>query len=151
MTRRILMAAALITSAGAAGCANDPNYGPVDAGSEAPLPPVDAGSNNPVPPPAGVVASGVRFIGRVDTMSEPTHPRFAWSGSGFVARFSGTSLSADLAITGPTTIFKAVVDGVPQAAFTARGGGTSTSVLATGLTAGEHTVELYRQTEGPQG
>jgi lysophospholipase L1-like esterase len=151
MTKRTLIAAAFATCAGAAGCAIDPHYGPGDAGSEAPVPPVDAGSNNPVPPPAGVVASGVRFIGRVDTTSEPTHPRFSWSGSGFVARFSGTSLSADLAITGPTTIFKTVVDGVPQPAFTVRGGGTSTSMLASGLAAGEHSVELYRQTEGPQG
>ena len=150
MTRRTLIAAAAI--AGAAGCARDPNYGaldatppPVDATS------VDAGSNNPVPPPAGVVALGVRWLGRVDTTSEPTHPRFSWSGSGFVAGFEGTSLTAALAINGPAMIFKPVVDGTPQPAFTATGGGTTTNVLASGLAAGVHTVELYRQTEGPQG
>ena len=103
-----------------------------------------------MPPPAGVVAAGVRWVGRVDTTSEPTHPRFSWSGSGFVARFEGTSLSAALYITGTSAIFKAVVDGTPQAPFTANPG-TTTFMLASGLAAGVHTVELYRQTEGPQG
>jgi len=153
MTRRTLIAT-VAALAGAAGCASDPNYGALDAApppDDATPPPVDATTNNPVAPPAGVVALGVRWLGRVDTTSEPTHPRFAWSGSGFVARFSGTSLSAALAITGPATLFKAVVDGTPQPAFTATGGGTTSNVLASGLAAGVHTVELYRQTEGPQG
>ena len=151
MTKRILIAMAAI--AGAPGCASDPNYGALDATpppNDATLPPVDAGGNNPVPPPAGVVAAGVRWVGRVDTTSEPTHPRFSWSGSGFVARFEGTSLSAALYITGTSAIFKAVVDGTPQAPFTANPG-TTTFMLASGLAAGVHTVELYRQTEGPQG
>ena len=136
-----------------AGCASDPNYGALDATpppNDATLPPADAGGNDPVPPPAGVVAAGVRWVGRVDTTSEPTHPRFSWSGSGFVARFEGTSLSAALYITGTSAIFKAVVDGTPQAPFTANPG-TTTFMLASGLAAGVHTVELYRQTEGPQG
>ena len=102
-----------------------------------------------MPPPAGVVAAGVRWFGRVDTTSMPAQPRFSWSGSGFVARFSGTSLAAELAVTGSAQIFKAVVDGTPQAAFTATGQGVR--MLASGLAAGTHTVELYRQTEGPQG
>ena len=77
MTQRTWIATTFMTCAGAAGCASDPHYGPVDAGPEAPVGPGDAATNNPVPPPAGVVASGVRFTGRVDTTSEPTHPRFA--------------------------------------------------------------------------
>jgi len=93
-----------------------------------------------------VVAAGVRWIGRVD-LTDPAGPRFSWSGTGFVARFRGTSLGARFANHG-AFIFKAVVDGVPQAAFTA---GNGRCALATALAAGEHTVELYRQTEGPQG
>ena len=144
MTKRTLIAAAAI--AGALGCASDPNYNAQDA---TPPPPPDGG-NNPSPPPAGVVAAGVRWIGRVDTASDAAHPRFSWSGSGFVARFQGTSLSATLTIGGASTIFKTVVDGTPQAAFTAPGG-SAPYMLASGLAAGVHTVELYRQTEGPQG
>ena len=43
-----------------------------------------------------------------------------------------------------------MVDGAPQPAFTSMAGAGSYA-LATGLPAGEHTVALYRQTEGPMG
>jgi lysophospholipase L1-like esterase len=140
------------------GCADAPNYGmnDSDAGADSggntaegggggP----DLGVNKPVPPPADVIAAGVRWIGRVD-VSNPEQPRFSWSGTGFVARFSGTSLAIDLAITGSTQIFKAVVDGAPKPPFSAPPG-QATYVLASALAADTHTVELYRQTEGPQG
>ena len=97
---------------------------------------------------AGIVAAGVRWIGRVDA-ADPARPRFSWSGTGFVARFQGTSLTAQLGNEGGF-IFKAVVDGAPQPAFTAMPG-VGRYALATGLPAGEHTVALYRQTEGPLG
>jgi lysophospholipase L1-like esterase len=148
----LLIVALTAAIAAGAGCAADPNYGGMpdgggpDTGSTA-----DTGTpNNPVPPPAGVMAAGVRWIGRVDTTTNPDQPRFSWSGTGFVARFDGTSLTAQLNVTGASAIFKTVVDGAPQAAFTAAGG-TASFMLASGLAAGVHTVELYRQTEGPQG
>jgi lysophospholipase L1-like esterase len=100
-------------------------------------------------PPTGVVAGGVRWFGRVDT-TDPAVPRFAWSGSGFTARFSGTSLAAQLGLSGSAQIFKPVVDGAPQPTFTATAA-LGMYPLATGLAAGEHTVELYKQTEGAQG
>jgi lysophospholipase L1-like esterase len=108
------------------------------------------GSGQPNPR-MGVVAAGVRWVGRVDATT-PTAPRFGWSGTGFVAQFSGTGLTAALSLTASNEIynFKAVVDGTPQPAFT--GPSTdNTYALASGLTAGTHTVELYRQTEGGQG
>jgi lysophospholipase L1-like esterase len=150
--RTALVAAAL---AAAAGCATDPVRGGGDdggagsggGGNDAGPPPIDA---NPSQPPAGVVAAGVRWLGRVDTTTNPAQPRFSWSGSGFVARFSGTSLTANLSVAGAAQIFKAVVDGTPQPPFTAAAG-QGMFPLATGLAAGEHTVELHRQTEGPQG
>jgi len=141
--RRLAVATALAVLAG---CANDPDYGggTPDGGG----PPIDG--NNPNQPPAGVVAAGVRWLGRVDTTSMPAQPRFAWSGSGFVARFSGTSLTAQLQVTGSAQIFKVVIDGAPQAPFTAASG-AGMFPLAAGLSAGTHTVEVHRQTEGPQG
>jgi lysophospholipase L1-like esterase len=96
----------------------------------------------------GIVAAGVRWVGRVD-VSNPQRPRFSWSGTGFVARFSGTSLAMQINSSG-AFIFKAVVDGTPRAAFTIPGGQQTANVV-TGLAAGVHTVELYRQTEGSQG
>jgi lysophospholipase L1-like esterase len=97
---------------------------------------------------AGLEAAGVRLFGRAD-ISNPAQPRFSWSGTGFIARFSGTGLTARLNNTG-AFIFKAVVDGAPRAAFTTTTG-TANYDLATGLGAGTHTVELYRQTEAGQG
>ena len=96
----------------------------------------------------GVVAAGVRWVGRVD-LGNAQQPRFSWSGSGFVARFSGTSLSLQINSSG-AFIFKAVVDGTPRAAFTIPSGPQTVSLVG-GLGAGTHTVELYRQTEGSQG
>ena len=104
-------------------------------------------------PPADVVASGVRWFGRVDT-TNAAGPRFSWSGTGFVAQFSGTGLSVDLSLTTSNEVysFKAVVDGAPQPAFmVAPGAAPATYQLATGLAAATHTIELYRQTEGPEG
>jgi lysophospholipase L1-like esterase len=96
----------------------------------------------------GVVAAGVRWVGRVD-LSNSQRPRFSWSGTGFVARFTGTSLSLQINSSG-AFIFKTVVDGTPKPAFTIASG-QQTASLANGLAAGTHTVELYRQTEGAQG
>ena len=97
---------------------------------------------------AGLEAAGVRLFGRAD-ISNASQPRFSWSGTGFVARFSGTGLTARLNNTAPF-IFKAVVDGTPKSTFTTTTG-TANYDLATGLSAGTHTVELYRQTEAGQG
>ena len=106
------------------------------------------GSGTGGAPATGVVAAGVRWVGRVD-IANPQRPRFSWSGTGFVARFSGTSLAMQINSTG-AFIFKAVVDGSPRPAFTIPAG-QQTATIASGLAAGMHTVELYRQTEGSQG
>ena len=103
----------------------------------------DAGTGGP-----GVVAAGVRWFGRIDA-TNAAQPRFSWSGNGFEARFSGTALSAQLTNTG-AFIYKAVIDGQPQPTFVTTAGQGTYSV-ATGLAAGMHTVQLFRQTEGSQG
>jgi lysophospholipase L1-like esterase len=157
--RACCVAASLLASF--AGCASDPDYGMGTpdgggagtggggTGGAGTGGAGTGGGNQPVPPPAGVVAAGVRWVGRVDT-TNADQPRFAWSGTGFVARFSGTSLTMQLAVTGPVQIFKAVVDGAPQPTFNANNAQTMYP-LASGLAAGVHTVEVYRQTEGAQG
>lgn len=91
----------------------------------------------------GVVAAGVRWLGRVD-LDDPRMPRFSWSGTGFVARFRGTGLRVRLSNSSPFR-FKAVIDGKPQDTFVA---GSGEHVIARGLAAGEHTVALHRQSEG---
>ena len=91
---------------------------------------------------------GVRFVGRYDGCV-PTMVRFAWSGSGFVARFNGTGLGA--ALRGQTNQFTVIVDGVLQPKLVTVNNAEQTYALATGLTAGEHVVELYRRTEASFG
>ncbi len=93
-----------------------------------------------------VIAAGVRWFGRVDTVTDPDHPRFAWSATGFVAAVTGGTFSVDLDNDGPF-VFKAVIDGEPQPSFTVTAG-EGTYVLADGLPDGTHTVALHRQTEG---
>ena len=95
-----------------------------------------------------LLAAGVRWFGRVD-MTDPMRPRFGWSGTGFIARLTGTALSVSLNNAG-AFVFKSVVDGIPQLAFAAAAG-QGTYTLATGLAVGTHTVALYRQTEGVYG
>lgn len=93
----------------------------------------------------GSTTPAVHFVGRIDD-ADPGNVRFAWSGTGAVAKFSGTQVSARL---GGGQQYTVVVDGeVTQPKLTATDG---TNALATGLAAGEHTVELYRRTEANQG
>ena len=146
-TTMVAVAGAAWMLLAATGCSSSTNE-PTDSGTSTGM---DTGVDTGPPAPMGVVAAGVRWFGRVDTTTDAAHPRFAWSGTGFIARFTGTSLTAQLAISGTAQIFKTVIDGTPQAPFTAAGNTSMMWPLATGLTSDVHTVELYRQTEGPQG
>jgi lysophospholipase L1-like esterase len=130
--------------AGATGAGGARDAAAVDLAIDSDAP--DAGDAGPAAP--GVVAAGVRWFGRVDTTNVAA-PRFSWSGNGFVARFSGTALTAQLN-NSARFLFKAVIDGQPQPTFLTSAG-SATYALATGLPAGTHTVELQRQTEGSQG
>lgn len=96
----------------------------------------------------GVVAAGVRWMGRVDT-TDASGPRFAWSGTGFAARFSGTSIAVNLK-NDDAYFFQAVIDGKKGERFRAVKGQAMRTV-ATGLAPGTHTLELYREIEGSYG
>jgi len=80
----------------------------------------------------------------VDT-SDPTVARFAWSGTGAIARFNGSIASVEL---GGGQEYTVVVDGTVQPKLVAKEG---LNTLTQGLSPGEHTVELYRRTEASQG
>lgn len=86
----------------------------------------------------------VRFVGRVDT-SDPSSARFAWSGSGFVARFEGSSLAVRM---GGGQEYTVLVDGVVTPKFVPSGG---FDVVAQGLASRVHEVQLYRRTEAHLG
>jgi lysophospholipase L1-like esterase len=96
---------------------------------------------------AGTPSTGqpeVRFIGRFDR-SDALGPRFAWSGSGIIARFNGTSVGVKLA---GGQHYAVVLDGAAQPKIVPSAG---TTPIAQGLAPGPHLVELYRRTEANQG
>jgi lysophospholipase L1-like esterase len=135
---------------GASADANDGGGGVADAGSgTAEGSALEGGALHE----GGVVdgGAGVRWIGRVD-VSNAAGPRFAWSGTGFVATVSGTTISVKLRTSGSSdpVYFQPVVDGTPGPRF-AVANGDQTVTLASNLADGDHAVELYRETEGRYG
>jgi lysophospholipase L1-like esterase len=97
----------------------------------------------------GGITPGIRWVGRVDA-SNPSAIRFAWSGTGLVATVSGSKISVRLQTEGPTesVFFQPVIDGTAGPRFQVATGAAQTVTLGAGLTAGPHTVELYRDSEG---
>ena len=88
-------------------------------------------------------ATPVRLIGRHDE-SDPSGPRFAWSGSGVEARFRSSAIAVRLA--GSSDYFRVLVDGRELPPL---GASPTTELypLAAGLTPGPHRVELVKRTE----
>mgnify|MGYP001158821158 CR=1 FL=1 len=102
---------------------------------------VDESTGGPPAEPA------IDWIGRWDEPAPGVH-RFGWSGAGFVVRFSGTG--ASVTMDDAAGFFTVVVDGAVQPNLLTSGG-EQTYTLATGLPDGEHTVQMYRRTEGSFG
>jgi hypothetical protein len=96
----------------------------------------------------GRVAAGVRWVGRVDDKTDATKPKFGWGGSGFVASVKGASLTVQLNNTS-ANYFQPVVDGKPIVRMKSPQG-SGMLQIPLGMD-GNHTVELYRDTEASQG
>ncbi len=119
-----------------------------DAGGDVVL---DASYPRDVEPEVGADGStsppSLRWIGRSEPIANGV--RFDWPGTGFIARFSGTSASVHLTTTlfsAPADYYEVVVDdGAPKLLTTASG--AHDYDLASGLAAGTHTVTLWRRTE----
>ncbi len=98
---------------------------------------VGSRSNTPAEPQ-------IRFVGRYDA-SQPTAVRFGWPGAGAVFRFKGSG--ARVTLDDPSQFLTIVVDGAVRPRL-ATSPGRRTYLLASDLPPGEHTIELYRRTEG---
>lgn len=110
------------------------------AGNELAAPLQSAFTTEAVAPP---VPEAVRFVGRFDA-TDPAEVRFSWPGSGLVVRFDGTG--ARVRMRGGQQ-FTVIVDGVVQPDALVVSDIESEYELASGLTEGEHTIELYKRTE----
>jgi lysophospholipase L1-like esterase len=98
-----------------------------------------------------VTTGGLRWVGRVDA-TDGDAVQFAWQGSGFLATVKGTTLTVKLQVEGSSTVyFQPVIDGTAGERFNVDPGDAVDVTLATGLTDTDHSVELYRETEGAYG
>ena len=91
----------------------------------------------------------IMLLGRIDT-GNPKSPRLGYPGTGFVVHFQGSSLALLLSCDSEKSALTVVVDhGAP--ALTMLRKGEQSIVLASGLGAGPHIVEVYKRTETWQG
>jgi lysophospholipase L1-like esterase len=89
--------------------------------------------------------SNVLFIGRFDT-SNPTGPKFSWGTTTIKAAFQGTGIKVNLKSTGDNW-FEVIIDGNVKTPINVTAQSASPIILASGLTNGNHTVELVKRTE----
>ena len=91
------------------------------------------------------------YTGRVD-FSDKKAPEISWPGSSIKARFSGTSLALVLDDEKGKNYFNVIIDGKDVHPFVLEAKpGEQTYVISTALAAGEHSLELYKRTEGEEG
>jgi lysophospholipase L1-like esterase len=90
----------------------------------------------------------VRLVGRFD-VTDPDHPRFAWSASSIAARFSGRALHVHLKDTGYDEL-QVFLDGA-VAGVIATNPTREDYEVASGLTDGLHEVVLSKRTEARLG
>lgn len=90
---------------------------------------------------AAVAVEEVHFVGRFDTRE--SEPRFQWSGSALLTKFRGTGIAVRL--RGEAQL-EVVLDGEVQPRLYVNGS-DERYALASGLSAGEHTLELHKRDE----
>ncbi|MBK7397244.1 MAG: acetyl xylan esterase [Myxococcales bacterium] len=161
--RRQALLLGLVTVLGCSGSADpsDPTTtdADVDTGTEVDSATADAGDSSPsetsTPVDTGTVDAPtdtpveagkpeVRFVGRFDT-TDPAGPKFEWSGSQIIARFTGTAVRVKLKANKDIQFAVTIDGGAPTLLKPTGASGTYT--LATGLAAGSHDVVLWRRTE----
>jgi hypothetical protein len=121
-----------------------------DAGGPSPLPPAPAPADA-APAADGAAPAGpaeVRFVARVDR-SDPAGPRFAWSGSTILARFTGASIGVRLG--GGKSYFDVRIDGKLQTTVLATTADKKEYPLAANLGPGPHELSVFRRNEARDG
>jgi len=103
----------------------------------------DAADSAPPPAPA------VQYIGRWDIGA--TEATASYPASRAIVRFRGTGVEVTARDTFNETWLDVTVDASPPVAVRVQGSAPRTLVLAENLPLGEHTVEVYKRTEGFSG
>ena len=95
--------------------------------------------------------TGYVYTGRID-FANASAPYLTWPGSSVKARFSGESLSVTLKDDNGKNYYNVIVDGNDAFPFVIEAKqGEHTYWISNTLGAGEHTVEIYKRTEGEEG
>jgi len=105
---------------------------------------IRAAEATPLPQAVSPTDPHLRYSGRWDS-GDPAGPRAMWSACSVSLRFSGTALNAQLGGQA-NSAFQIVIDGEPKSVITLKDS-QSLYPVASGLSAGEHTVELCKRTE----
>jgi hypothetical protein len=87
----------------------------------------------------------VQYMGRWN-FDNPSQPWAAWKGCSIKVKFDGTAITADLDAGEYTEQFRVIIDGVPNENTLSVGKRRSVYTLASGLSSGEHVVEIMKET-----
>ena len=92
--------------------------------------------------------TNILYSGRFNH-SNPSQPRFGWSGTSIIANFEGTSLKASFDDEGDNYLYVIVDDGEPE--ILNLNSNSTEYTLASGLTDEVHKIEIVKRTEGYHG
>lgn len=115
----------------------------------------DGGRADAIAPSQDAGGPAIRFIGRFDTR-DPAGPTCAWPGCRIIANFSGSEVKVrfdervETWMQGGPSEWDVAIDGVLQPKLVLQLGARD-YVLASGLPAGAHRVELYKRSEAQNG
>lgn len=91
------------------------------------------------------------YTGRID-FADKKAPSLSWTGSSIKANFTGTSLALTLNDQLGKNYFNIIVDDETQHPYVLEAKqGEQTYVISTALKPGNHTLEIYKRTEGEEG
>lgn len=91
------------------------------------------------------------YTGRID-FADPSAPSVSWPGSSIKANFTGTSLAIKLDDQLGKNYFNVIVDGEAQHPYVLEAKkGEQIYEISSALTPSNHSVEIYKRTEGEEG
>ena len=91
------------------------------------------------------------YTGRVD-FTDKKAPQLSWPGSSIKANFTGTSLAITLDDQLGKNYFSVIIDGENQHPYVLEAKqGEHSYVISTSLAPGQHSLEIYKRTEGEEG
>ena len=90
--------------------------------------------------------ANIAYMGRIDR-TDPLSPIVYWFGSQINTRFGGTSIAIKATVTGHEEINYVIDENESDIKNITLSGTNATTTLATGLTAGTHTIRIMKATE----